>query len=44
MRINTQESIDTAKAARDQYGSWAKAKEAVRRAAEGRPESVTPKR
>jgi hypothetical protein len=30
MRINTQRSIDTAKAARDKYGSWADAKSAGR--------------
>jgi hypothetical protein len=35
MRINTQESIDTAKAARDHYGSWADAKEAKRREGTG---------
>ena len=28
MRINTQEAIDAAKAARDRYGTWSNAKEA----------------
>ena len=40
MRINTEDSIRQAKAARDRYGSWAEAKEAGRREAAERGEGA----